>query len=444
MKNLSKKDLILVSLMLFSLFFGAGNLIFPPFLGQSAGSATWIAMAGFFITAVGFPVLGVIAVAKSEGLYSLAKRVHPIFASVFTVLIYLSIGPGLGIPRAGSLPFEMAVAPYLPEDVSVKVALFLFTLVFFAISYWLCLSPAKLVDRMGKVLTPILLILILVVFIASIFRPLGVYGEATGEYMTSPFIKGFLEGYLTMDTIAALNFGIVIALAIRSRGVTDERLVVSNSIKSGVIAGSILIAIYAVLGHLGGTSGGRFGVTENGAQILTNVITYIFGKPGAVLLAAIFTLACLTTCVGLITSCSQYFASLTSKIDYKGVVGIISLLSMGTANIGLTQILSISVPVLNAIYPIAIMLIVLGIMNKLFNQNTIVYRLTILFTGVVSIVDALGQVGIRVGVVTTLFEKLPFYSQGLGWVVPALVGLLLGVIIKTVNENNRNLNLEVN
>lgn len=444
MKNLSKKDLILVSLMLFSLFFGAGNLIFPPFLGQAAGSATWIAMAGFFITAVGFPVLGVIAVAKSEGLYSLAKRVHPIFASVFTVLIYLSIGPGLGIPRAGSLPFEMAVAPYLPEDVSVKVALFLFTLVFFAISYWLCLSPAKLVDRMGKVLTPILLILILVVFIASIFRPLGVYGEATGEYMTSPFIKGFLEGYLTMDTIAALNFGIVIALAIRSRGVTDERLVVSNSIKSGVIAGSILIAIYAVLGHLGGTSGGRFGVTENGAQILTNVITYIFGKPGAVLLAAIFTLACLTTCVGLITSCSQYFASLTSKIDYKGVVGIISLLSMGTANIGLTQILSISVPILNAIYPIAIVLIVLGIMNKLFNQNTIVYRLTILFTGVVSIVDALGQVGIRVGVVTTLFEKLPFYSQGLGWVVPALVGLLLGVIIKTVNENNRNLNLEVN
>ena len=444
MKNLSKKDLILVSLMLFSLFFGAGNLIFPPFLGQAAGSATWIAMAGFFITAVGFPVLGVIAVAKSEGLYSLAKRVHPIFASVFTVLIYLSIGPGLGIPRAGSLPFEMAVAPYLPEDVSVKVALFLFTLVFFAISYWLCLSPAKLVDRMGKVLTPILLILILVVFIASIFRPLGVYGQATGEYMTSPFIKGFLEGYLTMDTIAALNFGIVIALAIRSRGVTDERLVVSNSIKSGVIAGSILIAIYAVLGHLGGTSGGRFGVTENGAQILTNVITYIFGKPGAVLLAAIFTLACLTTCVGLITSCSQYFASLTSKIDYKGVVGIISLLSMGTANIGLTQILSISVPILNAIYPIAIVLIVLGIMNKLFNQNTMVYRLTILFTGVVSIVDALGQVGIRVGVVTTLFEKLPFYSQGLGWVVPALVGLLLGVIIKTVNENNRNLNLEVN
>ncbi|MBC5624298.1 branched-chain amino acid transport system II carrier protein [Clostridium sp. NSJ-49] len=444
MKNLSRKDLVLVSLMLFSLFFGAGNLIFPPFLGQAAGSATWVAMAGFFITAVGFPILGVVAVAKSGGLYSLAKRVHPAFAAVFTVLIYLSIGPGLGIPRAGSLPFEMAVAPYLPESISTTLALFLFTLVFFSVAYWLSLSPAKLVDRMGKVLTPTLLVLISLIFIASIFRPIGAYGEATGEYVTSPFVKGFLEGYLTMDTIAALNFGIVISLAIKSRGVSDEKLVVSNSIKAGVIAGSLLIAIYAVLGHLGATSGGRFGTTANGAQTLTNVITYIFGKPGAVLLAVIFTLACLTTCVGLITSCSQYFATLTSKVSYKGFVRILALLSMGIANMGLTQILSISVPVLNAIYPIAIMLIVLGMMNRVFKGNTMAYRLTIIFTGVVSVVDALGQVGVGVEALTKLFERLPLYSQGLGWIVPAAVGMILGVLMKVVKENVKTEKLEVN
>lgn len=444
MKNLSRKDLVLVSLMLFSLFFGAGNLIFPPFLGQAAGSATWVAMAGFFITAVGFPILGVVAVAKSGGLYSLAKRVHPAFAAVFTVLIYLSIGPGLGIPRAGSLPFEMAVAPYLPESISTTLALFLFTLVFFSVAYWLSLSPAKLVDRMGKVLTPTLLVLISLIFIASIFRPIGAYGEATGEYVTSPFVKGFLEGYLTMDTIAALNFGIVISLAIKSRGVSDEKLVVSNSIKAGVIAGSLLIAIYAVLGHLGATSGGRFGTTANGAQTLTNVITYIFGKPGAVLLAVIFTLACLTTCVGLITSCSQYFATLTSKVSYKGFVRILALLSMGIANMGLTQILSISVPVLNAIYPIAIMLIVLGMMNRVFKGNTMAYRLTIIFTGVVSVVDALGQVGVGVEALTKLFERLPLYSQGLGWIVPAVVGMILGVLMNVVKENVKTEKLEVN
>ena len=444
MKNLSRKDLVLVSLMLFSLFFGAGNLIFPPFLGQAAGSATWVAMIGFFITAVGFPILGVVAVAKSGGLYSLAKRVHPVFAAVFTVLIYLSIGPGLGIPRAGSLPFEMAVAPYLPESISTTLALFLFTLVFFSVAYWLSLSPAKLVDRMGKVLTPTLLVLISLIFIASIFRPIGAYGEATGEYVTSPFVKGFLEGYLTMDTIAALNFGIVISLAIKSRGVSDEKLVVSNSIKAGVIAGSLLIAIYAVLGHLGATSGGRFGTTANGAQTLTNVITYIFGKPGAVLLAVIFTLACLTTCVGLITSCSQYFATLTSKVSYKGFVRILALLSMGIANMGLTQILSISVPVLNAIYPIAIMLIVLGMMNRVFKGNTMAYRLTLIFTGVVSVVDALGQVGVGVEALTKLFERLPLYSQGLGWIVPAVVGMILGVLMKVVKENVKTEQLEVN
>lgn len=429
MNNLSRKDLLFISLMLFSLFFGAGNLIFPPFLGQSAGSATWVAMAGFFITAVGFPILGVVAVAKSGGLHALAKRVHPVFASVFTVLIYLSIGPCLGIPRAGSLPFEMAVAPYLPEGFSKTLALFLFTLVFFSVAYWLSLSPAKLVDRMGKVLTPTLLLLISVIFITSVFRPLGGYGQATGEYMTSPFVKGFLEGYLTMDTIAALNFGIVISFAIKSKGVKSEKAVVSCSIKAGIIAGALLIAVYSMLCHLGATSGGRFGGTENGAQTLSNVMTYLFGQPGAILLAVIFTVACLTTCVGLITSCSEYFASLNSKVKYITWVRILSLSSMILANMGLTKILAVSVPVLNAIYPIAIMLIVLAILDKLFKGNKIVYLLTILFTGIVSVIDALSQAGFNIEILVRYFSKLPLYSQGLGWILPALIGIVIGTIL---------------
>jgi LIVCS family branched-chain amino acid:cation transporter len=434
MNNLSKKDSVLISLMLFSLFFGAGNLIFPPFLGQSAGGVTWIAMAGFFVTAVGFPVLGVIAVAKSGGLYNLAKRVNPLFASIFTVLIYLSIGPCLGIPRAGSLPFEMAVAPYLPQSVSKTLALFIFTLIFFSVAYWLSLTPAKLVDRMGKILTPTLLVLISLIFIASIFRPLGSYGVATEEYMNSPFVKGFIDGYLTMDTIAALNFGIVIALAIKSKGVKDEKVIISTSVKAGIGAGVLLIIIYSILAHLGATSGERFGVTENGAQTLTNIMTYIFGKPGTVLLAVIFTLACLTTCIGLITSCSQYFSTLTSRLSYRNWVRILSISSMTLANMGLTKILAISVPVLNAIYPIAIMLIVLAMVDRLFNGNTVVYGLTILFTGVVSVVDALEQVGIEQPFIVNLFNKLPLYSIGLGWVVPALIGIALGITCNVVKE----------
>ena len=442
MKNLSRKDLLLVSLMLFSLFFGAGNLIFPPFLGQSAGELTWVAMAGFFITAVGFPILGVIAVAKSNGLYNLAKRVNPLFAVVFTALIYLSIGPGLGIPRAGSLPFEMAVAPYLPEGVSPTFALFVFTLVFFSVAYWLALSPSKLVDRMGKVLTPALLTLIAVIFVSSVFKPLGAYGEAAVEYSENPFLKGFLEGYLTMDTIAALNFGIVISIAIKSRGVTDEKYMISSSIKAGSIAGGLLVLIYSMLAHLGASSGSIYGATSNGAETLTNVMSHIFGKPGLVLLAVVFTLACLTTSVGLITSCSQYFSTLSSKISYKNWVRILSLSSMTFANMGLNKILSISVPVLNAIYPIAIMLLGLGILNKYINDNSTIYGLTILFTGAVSIFDALSQVGLNVGFLNNLLSKLPLYSQGLSWFVPALVGLFLGTLISLVKVRAKAPNLE--
>lgn len=428
MNKLSRRDLVLVGLMLFSLFFGAGNLIFPPFLGQSAGVNTWVSMLGFFITAVGFPVLGVVAVAKSKGLYNLANRVNPMFASVFTLLIYLSIGPGLGIPRAGSLPFEMAVAPYLPEHFSVALARLLFTAVFFVIAYWLSLTPTKLVDRMGKVLTPTLLTLIAVIVVGAILKPLGTYGVATGNYESSAFVQGFLDGYLTMDTIAALNFGIVIALAIKSKGLEDEKAIVNTTVKAGLIAGALLVLIYSILGHLGAMSGGLYGATENGAQTLTNVMTYIFGQPGAILLAIVFTLACLTTCVGLITSCGQYFASLTPKLQYRHWAAILALASMTLANMGLNQILAISVPILNAIYPVAIMLIVLGMLNRFINESRVVYSLTILFTGVISVLDALGQVGVEFGFLSTVLEKLPLYAQGLGWVLPAVIGLGIGVL----------------
>ncbi|MBE6062701.1 MAG: branched-chain amino acid transport system II carrier protein [Clostridium butyricum] len=436
MDKLSNKNLRLVSLMLFSLFFGAGNLIFPPFLGQSAGFNTWIAMAGFFITAVGFPIMGVIAVAKSGGLRNLANRVNPVFAGVFTVLIYLSIGPCLGIPRAGSLPFEMAVAPFLAgTNVSTTIARLIYTLVFFSAAYWLCLTPSKLVDRIGKFLTPTLLGLISLVFLASIFKPLGGYGTSIGEYASTPLVKGFLEGYMTMDTIAALNFGIVISFAIKSKGVTSEKAVVSSSIKAGIIAGSLLIAVYSMLCHLGATSGGRFGETENGAQTLNNVMTYIFGEPGAILLAVIFTVACLTTCVGLITSCSEYFKTLSSKVSYKSWVKILSLSSMVLANMGLTKILAVSVPVLNAIYPIAIMLIVLAMLDKVFVGNKLVYSITILFTGCVSVVDALNQAGVTIDFLVNTFSKLPLYAQGLGWLVPAILGMVIGYVANLINKS---------
>lgn len=425
MEKMDSKKLLFVSLMIFSMFFGAGNLIFPPQLGQLSGTNMLVSMGGFLISAVGLPILAIAVVAKAGGLHILASRVHPRFAFAFTVLIYLSIGPFLGIPRAASLAFEMGISPFLSNTVGESsLPLFIYTLVYFGIAYWLCMSPSKLVDRFGKFLTPTLLVLIASIFVFSLFKPIGVLVAPIGDYAQFPLLKGFLDGYMTMDAIAALNFGIVISIALKGMGVTEEKKLVSNTIKAGVIAGVLLAIIYGMLAYLGAVSQTRFGVTENGAQTLTNVVFYLFGQKGSVLLGIIFSLACLTTSVGLLTSCSQYFTKLMPKVSYRDLITILSVSSMIFANVGLTQILKFSVPALTAIYPMAIVLMVLALLNNFFKGNSYVYLFTMICTSFVSILEALGQFGLKVNIL----NSLPFYSKGLGWIIPAVVGAIAGFV----------------
>lgn len=425
MEKMDSRKLLFVSLMIFSMFFGAGNLIFPPQLGQLSGTNMLVSMGGFLISAVGLPIIAIAVVAKAGGLHILASRVHPRFALGFTVLIYLSIGPLLGIPRAASLAFEMGISPFLSNTLSESnLPLFIYTLVYFGIAYWLCMTPSKLVDRFGKALTPALLVLIASVFLFSLFKPIGEFAAPIGDYAQFPFLKGFLDGYMTMDAIAALNFGIVISIALKGMGVTEEKELVSNTIKAGAIAGLLLAIIYGMLAYLGAVAQTRYGATENGAQTLTNVVFYLFGQKGSVLLGVIFSLACLTTSVGLLTSCSQYFAKLMPKVSYRVWITILSLSSMVFANVGLTQILKISVPALTAIYPMAIVLMVLALLNNLFKGNSYVYLFTMICTSFVSILEALGQFGLKI----SIFNSLPFYSKGLGWIIPAAVGAIAGLI----------------
>ena len=430
--KLEKKKMLLVSFMLFSLFFGAGNLIFPPFLGQTAGKTTPIAVIGFLMTAVVLPVLGVIVVAKFGGLEKLASKVNSKFAIVFTVLIYLAIGPGLGIPRAASVPFEMAIAPYLPENLTLWVFMLIYSLVFFLIAGWLSLAPNKLVNRIGKVLTPTLLILLCVLFTSFLFKGTSSVAEAQPAYKEGPFVKGFLEGYQTMDAIAALNFGLVIATTLQEFKVKEKKDVMHYTKIAGGIAGGILSLIYIMLSFIGMKSSGVYPLQDNGAWTLRCVVNQLFGKPGAILLALIFTVACLTTCVGLITSISQYFSTLTKKLKYKHWVFIIVGFSFLVCNQGLNTILSISVPVLNAIYPISIMLIVLGLMNKWLENNKLIYPMTITTVGIVSVLFALEGLNIPLGFVGNALAKLPLYSFGMGWVVVAVVTMILALVISKI------------
>ena len=314
--KLNKRNTLIVSFMLFSLFFGAGNLIFPPFLGQNAGAQTVPAILGFLITAVVLPVLGVVVVARFDGLDKLGQQVGSKFAFVFTLLIYISIGPGLGIPRAASVPFEMAVAPYLPENANLTVFMVTYSAVFFLVALWLCFNPGKLVKRIGTFLTPSLLTLLCFLFFSFLFRGDSSIAPAQKAYETGAFLQGFSDGYQTMDTIAALNFGLVIATTLVSFGITEKKPMLKQTVVCGIFAGTILALIYLMLTYMGMHSSGVYAIQENGAWTLRCIVYQLFGNPGAILLAAIFTLACLTTCVGLINSISQYFSTLFTFLSY--------------------------------------------------------------------------------------------------------------------------------
>ena len=423
MNKFSRRQQFFVGLTLFSMFFGAGNLIFPPFLGAQAGSALVPAIFGMAVSAVGLPVLGVVAVAQAGGLHPLAARVHPKFAALFTLLAYLSIGPCLAIPRTATTSFEMAVLPFAGQSPVWMRALY--SLVFFAVAFAVALNPDRLTDRLGKVTGPALLALIAVIVIACLLRHPGGTAAPAGNFATHPAIPGFLEGYQTMDTIAALNFGIVIALNIRARGIHDDRAVIRATMRAGWIAGGVLLLVYAALAGVGMLSGSSFPGADNGAQVLTRLVSWLFGPMGNLLLGIVFVIACFNTCTGLISCCGEYFTAQFPILGYKAWALVFSVVSFGISIFGLNTILAVSVPILNAIYPVAIVLIFLGLAHRWLGGFNRIYRVTVLFTGVASVGGALADAGLYVPLVTAI----PLYDIGLGWLLPSASGLLLGVIL---------------
>lgn len=423
--RLKGKSLLLVGLTLFSMFFGAGNLIFPPGIAAQAGTATWPAFLGLAISAVGLPVLGVAAAARSGGLDQLCSRVHPIFSRAFTIAAYLAIGPCLAIPRTATTSFEMAVPPFAGPDTPLPLFRLVYSLVFFAAALAVALRPEKLSDRLGKILCPILVALIVITFVGCLVNPLSGYGPATGDYVAQPVITGFLQGYQTMDTIAALAFGIVIAVNIRAKGVEEDRAVVGGIIRAGLIAGAMLLAVYAMLAHVGALSGGAIPNPSDGAAALTNVVALLFGPMGNALLAVIFLIACFNVCVGLISSCGEFFHALFPRLSYRGWAALFALVSMVISNAGLAQIISVSAPVLGVLYPMAIMLIALSFFQRWLEGRRLVYPVAILFTGAASLLYALRDAGLPL----SFLNAVPLASLGLGWVLPAGAGTLLGLIL---------------
>jgi|SRR5579875_752844 len=422
------KDTVFVGLMLFSMFFGAGNLIFPPFLGMNAGTNFWPAITGFIVTAVGLPLSVLIATSLvKDGANTLGNRVHPWFGLIFTVIVYLSIGPFFGIPRNANVAFEMGLKPFINS--SSPFLLLGFTAAFFLLVYLLSLNPTKVVDYMGRLITPTLLLSIVVLCVTGFVTLHHPLTAPTANYQSASLFKGFIDGYSTMDALAALAFGIVILNTLKQKGVKEKKQLTVYTVKTGVVAGIALALVYLAIGFLGAKMG-PYGSFDNGTALLSTAATLVLGFGGKVLLGFIFTLACFTTCVGLTIACGEYFSKIAPKLSYRLVVTLVTLASFLIANLGLNQIIAISVPFLVMAYPLTIVLVTLAFFHRFFGGSQKVYAGALALTGIVSLHDGLAMFGLKWSMLESLVSYLPLASVSLGWIVPAVVGGVIGFVLE--------------
>jgi len=436
-KKLSWKQSVLVAGTLFGMFFGAGNLIFPVHLGQLAGRNVVPAMIGFIITAVGIPILGVaaIGITHSDGLQTLANKVGKGYSYVFTTMLYLTIGPLFAIPRCATTSFTTGVAPLLGEGSSGVWALLLFSLVFFALVLFFSLRPNNITVWIGKIINPVFLIFFAILLIAAIARPGAAVAsvEPEASYQSGVLFSSLIEGYGTMDAIAGLAFGIVVIDIIRRMGVTEDEAIAGDVLRSGVLTGLLMAVIYVLSILMGAQSRGLFATSENGGIALAQLSGYYLGSVGSLVLALTITFACLKTSIGLVTSCADAFERMFPKsFSYRTWAIIFTVFSFCVSNVGLSAIIGYSVPVLMLLYPPAITLILLAIFGKTFDHDKTVYICVTGFTWVAAVFDFIKSLpkplADRLSGVTAFAEKVfPWFNLNLGWVVPALVGLALGL-----------------
>ncbi|MCE5024461.1 branched-chain amino acid-like transporter carrier protein BrnQ3 [Staphylococcus simulans] len=440
------KNTWIIGFTLFAIFFGAGNLIFPPNLGLDSGHYFWPAILAFVLTGIGLPLLGVVVGAlDKQGYIGSFNKISPIFSVVFLVAIYLTIGPLFAIPRTASTSFEMTVTPII--NTSSPIALFIFSVIYFAVVLYLCLSPGKMVDRIGSLLTPALLITIIAMIIKG-FMDFGGNPSSHGtEAYTSTltgFSQGFTQGYLTMDAIAAIAFSMIVVNAVKATGVTHADTIFKQTAMAGVIAAAGLMFIYISLGYIGNHMVVSPEKLKDLAAHDQNVGTYLlttiagtgYGEFGKYLLGIIVALACLTTACGLVVSVSQYFNSIFPKISYKAYVLGFTGISLVLANLGLNQVIQLSIPVLMILYPIGITTVLLILMARFVPMKPIVQQFTIIVITITSLISvAVAKEWIHFGA----WSKLPLASNSLEWFPIAIVAVIIGYLISLGAKNQKSI-----
>ncbi|QEA31384.1 branched-chain amino acid transport system II carrier protein [Secundilactobacillus malefermentans] len=438
------KELIVVASMLFGMYFGASNLTFPVQIGQQSGSAFISSIIGFIITGTILPLLGVaaIAITRTHGVFELAQPIGKTYALIFTVILYIAIGPAFATPRTATVPFEFGIATHV-SAASAPFWLLIYSACFFTAVIFLSLNRHKVVDYVGRYLNPAFIIMVVILIAVAIFKPMGTTaGQAvTGAWRSGSTTNGIIQGYQTMDALASVEFGIVVITAIKALGVKKESTVAHLTVKAGIIAASAMAVIYTGLAYIGATSLGHFKIAADGGIALGQITQFFFGNAGVYILAIMATITCLTTAVGVTTSFATAFSGLFPKFGYKTYVIAVSIISFGVSNFGFATIIAIAMPFLMFIYPLCITLILLSLASPLFHRARVVYICTTIFTIVPALIDGLnaGPAFIAKSAFVqalTGFESkyVPFFAQGFAWLVPAIIGFVIGIGVYEVKR----------
>lgn len=417
MRNI--KDIMVVGFALFAMFFGAGNLIFPPFLGLVSGSSWLTGFAGFVLADVGLALLAILAAARCNGEVSkVLSRSGKNLSVILGCAIMICLGPLLAIPRTAATTFEMGIMPLFEGFNPV-----IFSIIFFILTLILTIKPSKVVDIIGSFLTPTLLIALAILIISGILNPLGEI--STTPMIENVFVEGINQGYQTMDTLGAVALSTVVIATISNKGYKDDKLKVKLTLQAGIVASIALCLVYGGLAYLGATVSTKYGADIVQTSLIVNITSMLLGQPGKIILAVIVGLACLTTSIGLTSATGQYFTKLTNgKLRYEIVVTVVCIFSAIVSNFGVSTIIQFSAPILSLIYPATVTLIVLTLFgNKINNDN--VFKFATYAALIVSMLTVANDFNISIPFVL----KLPFASFGFNWIVPVTIAGFIGNFI---------------
>ncbi|MEE0249250.1 MULTISPECIES: branched-chain amino acid transport system II carrier protein [Peptostreptococcales] len=425
----SFKDVIVFGFALFAMFFGAGNLIFPPYLGIITGPEWLTAFGGFTFADAGLALLAVMATAKYDGnVIALFRRAGGKLAIVLGCADILCIGPFLAIPRTGATTYEMGIMPLLGNTIPIAV----FAAIFFIITYVLTIKPSKVVDIVGRVLTPALLIALAVIIVKGVISPLGPIVE---EPMIQGVVgEGIAQGYQTMDAFAAIALASVLIVSLNEKGYNTVSDKLKAIMKSGVLACVGLALVYGGLCFLGATVSTMYGVDAQQSQVIVNITEGLLGQTGKVILAVCVALACLTTSIGLTSATGQFFEKLSGgKLKYKTVVLAVCIFSACMASIGVGGIIKVASPVLSIVYPPTIVLVILAFFTEKI-QNDNVYKFAVYTSLIVSILTVIQSYGVAM----PFLDYLPLKEFGFNWVVPVLIAGVIGHFVPGKNSELEN------